>query len=104
MTEYVLKIEALENSYDEITKILHTSPSNIDSYWELTIDEDNSLYTQVIDYFMGLIENNMQKLEAIGIIKDKITVWFYKPYEGECNMEFNPKEMERLSFNEQSHL
>ncbi|MCB4234731.1 hypothetical protein LDL59_05385 [Kaistella anthropi] len=99
MTEYILKIEIPENKHEEITEILHISPSNTDFYWELSIGENNSLYTSAIDYFMNLIEINMQKLEAIGIKQENITIWFYKPYEGECSMEFSPKEMERLSFN-----
>lgn len=97
MTSYVLTINSDKKNYPKITDALQVTPSSIRSFWELSIDEDNKLYTKAIIYFMDLMEANMQKLKDIGIKKENISVWFYKPYEGQCNMEFTPQEMKRIA-------
>lgn len=99
MTNYVLKINSGKINSEKITDVLKVIPSSVDFFWEFSIDENNKLYTKAIVFFADLIESNMQKLKDIGVNEEDISVWFYKPYEGECNMEFSPKEMERLSFN-----
>lgn len=48
---------------------------------------------------MDLIEYNLEKLKSIGIKSENISLWFYKPYEGQCNIEFTPREMNRWSLN-----
>lgn len=99
MTEYILRINSNNENYSKITDILNVKPSENNSYWEFSIDENDHLYTSAINYFMDLIEDNKNKLNSIGITSESISVWFYKPYSGQCNLEFTPKEMERLSFN-----
>jgi hypothetical protein len=99
MTEYVLKINSDKKNYQKITDILQVTPSSMRSFWELSIDENNTLYTRAIQYFVDLIELNIQELKNIGITVNDISVWFYKPYEGQCNMEFTPDEMKKLSKN-----
>lgn len=99
MTEYVLKIKTNENNYSHLTTILNLEPTRNDGYWEYSINEDNELYTESIDFFLNLIELNLLKLKHCGITSDDITIWFYKPYEGQCNMEFSPQEMKKMADN-----
>ncbi len=99
MTEYVLKIDSDQKQFSKITSILQVKPSCSDVFWELSIDEKNLLYTKAIIYFINLVENNIEKLKDIGVKNEDITVWFYKPYNGQCNIEFTPKEMLKLSSN-----
>lgn len=99
MTEYTLKIDTRKKNYSEITRILQIVPSSIEYFWEFAINEDNDLYVRAIDYFMDLIESNIQKLKKSGIEADDIVIWFYKPYTNECNIEFSPNEMRRLAEN-----
>ena len=99
MTNYVLTINSDKENYSKITDALQVIPSNVKSFWEFSIDEENKLYTTAIAYFMDLIESNMKKLNDLGIKKEHISVWFYKPYKEQCNMEFSPQEMKRLADN-----
>lgn len=99
MTSYVLTINSNHINYPKITDALKVIPSSVKSFWEFSIDIDNQLYTVAIDYFMDLIEANRYKLEDINIKPEDITIWFYKPYKGQCSMEFSPQEMKRLSSN-----
>ena len=100
MTEYILKISTSKENYLNITRILEIVPSNDEYFWEFIIDENHDLYIKAIDSFMNIIEPNMQKLKKIGIKPEDISVWFYKPYVNECNMEFSPNEMRRLAENQ----
>ncbi|MFV0530508.1 MAG: hypothetical protein ACK5MD_03630 [Flavobacteriales bacterium] len=99
MTSYVLKINTEPEHYSKISNILGVSPTNRKAFWEFSIDEDNDLYTNSINWFMDLIELNFKNLKNLGIKKEQISLWFYKPYQGECSMEFSPEEMKRLSDN-----
>lgn len=100
MTEYVLKIETKE--YDKITELLKVLPTRIKYSWEFSINEQNILYTNAIDYLMNIIESKRDELIEMGVKSNDITIWFYKPYIGECNIEFSPEEMKRLSNNKVS--
>ncbi len=46
---------------------------------------------------MDLINFNMQKLKSIRIKEENIMIWFYKPYQDQCNMEFTPQDMKRMA-------
>jgi len=100
MTEYVLKIEASKDKFSEISRILKVEPSKSKFFWELSIDENNDLYVKAIDYFISIIENKFQELKELDINNDNISVWFYKSYTGQCNIEFSPSEMKKLSQND----
>lgn len=99
MVEYILKIEASKDAFPEITAILEVEPSKTQNVWELSIDEDNALFTRAIAYLVSIIESKKAELEGIGVTHDSISVWLYKPYTGQCNMEFNPNEMKLLADN-----
>ncbi|MDN3693669.1 hypothetical protein QWZ06_15905 [Chryseobacterium tructae] len=88
MTEYALKIKASKELFPQITGILGVEPSTSDYFWELSIKENDNGFTAAIPYFMSLIEHKRNELEKIGVIRTCISVWLYKVYTGQCNMEF----------------
>ncbi|WP_347219757.1 hypothetical protein [Chryseobacterium sp.] len=97
MTEYILKIEAYKEFFPQITNILGVEPSKTDYVWELSINENNEVFTKAIAYFISLIEHKHSELEKINITRASISVWLYKVYSGQCNIEFSPDEMRKLS-------
>lgn len=97
MTEYVLKIEACKDLFHQITDVLGVEPSKTDYAWELSIKENEDVFTKAIPYFVSLIEHKRSELEEIGITGSSVSVWLYKIYAGQCNMEFSPNEMRLLS-------
>lgn len=99
MTEYVLKIEAPKEMFSEITNLLGIEPSQSKYSWEFSIKEDDNLYNHAIEHLVSIIKGKKTQLERIGINSSDISVWFYKPYSGQCNMEFTPVEMKELSNN-----
>lgn len=97
MTEYVLKIEASKELFPEITSVLGVEPGKADYAWELSVNENDEVFTRAISYFISLIEHKLSELEKIGITRGSVSVWLYKVYSGQCNMEFSPAEMKLLS-------
>ncbi|REC59815.1 hypothetical protein DRF65_24110 [Chryseobacterium pennae] len=97
MTEYILKIEASKQFFPQITSVLGIEPSKTDYAWELSIKENDEVFTKAIPYFISLIEHKRSELEKIGITGGSVSVWLYKVYIGQCNMEFSPAEMKLLS-------
>lgn len=97
MTEYVLKIKAPKELFPQITTILGVKPSKTDYDWELSVQESDKVFIKAIPYFISLIEHKISELEKIGIIGGSVSVWLYKVYAGQCNMEFSPDEMRLLA-------
>lgn len=95
MTEYILKIEDRFN-HDGISKILNLSKSNDNPFWEHSINEEQM--DDPLKFFAKKIKHNSDSLINY-IENDLISIWIYKSYKGEGNMEFNPKIMELLSKN-----
>jgi hypothetical protein len=87
-----------EDKYLIINNILgiksNSSPSCI---WDITItngDEDE--YIPFIDYFLSILEGKYEQLANIGVTRENISIWLLYKYDGQCNMEFSPKDMKRL--------
>lgn len=95
MTEYVLKINAQKKYYPIITKLLGVEPTNTRNFWELSINENNPLYTIAIDYFIQILEKNK---ELLNNAKYDITIWFYSSNK-QINIEFSPIEMKKMAKN-----
>ena len=100
MTSYY-KLQILidnENKYLIINDIIgvnsNSSPSCI---WDITITSgDENEYIPFIDYFLSILEGKYEQLAAVGIARENISIWMLYEYDGQCNMEFFPKDMKRL--------
>lgn len=95
MTEYILKIEDKLN-HDEISNILNLSKSNNNPFWEHSINE-NKMNDPLI-FLANKIEHNYNYLKKYSE-NNLISIWIYKSYKGEGNIEFSSKTMKLLSKN-----
>jgi hypothetical protein len=95
---YSLQIDAPEDQYDEIDIILGVKSNfALSAGWGIELvekKEDESVF--FIKYFLSILEGKYEKLEKIGITRDNISLWMLYEYEGQCNMEFSPKDMYNL--------
>jgi hypothetical protein len=98
-SEYILRINTDKEKYDILKDLLLVEPTSIKSYWELSIKENSNSYTDAINYFLGLIENNIKELNKNGINNEDISIWYFYEYEEQCNMEFHPMDLKRLGDN-----
>ena len=95
-SEYILRINTDKERYNIITSLLALQPTSIESYWECSINENSILFTDSINYFLDLIEKNIEKLNQNKIISENISIWCLYEYDEQCNMEFHPNELKRL--------
>lgn len=105
--KYVLEINNVNLTLPQIEDILNIKFNNFFTWKSKTdfnknvfsftvMEEENDSYFNYISYFLDIIDNCYQQLNAIGITKNDITIWRYFKYFEQCNMEFNPLEMKRL--------
>jgi len=95
-SEYVLRINTDKEKYNTLSSLLAVVPTSTRVYWELSINESSNLYTKAINYFLELIENNIERLNQSGIKKEDLSIWYLYEYEEQCNMEFQPDELKKL--------
>ncbi len=98
-SEYKLRINADEENYTFITSLLSINPTSTRSYWELSIKESSHLHVNAINYFLDLIEKNIDRLNQNGIKNEDLSIWYFYEYDEQCNMEFSPKDLKRLGEN-----
>jgi hypothetical protein len=93
--------------YESISQILDVTPMSfepskmfpVDTYSDWTyeiIEREEDNYYDFINEFLNLIEPNLNELKKIGITVSDILIWKLYEYQGQCAMEFHPKEMKRL--------
>ena len=93
---YSLRINVSDDKFEIIDRILGVK-SNNPPFWELQlIEKEEDEYIPFIDYFLSILEGKYNQLEEIGITRDDISVWMIYEYDGQCNMEFSPKDMYNL--------
>jgi len=95
-SEYILRINSKNNDSQSITSILGIKATSENNGWEVSIVEKSNLYSKAIDYFLVLIEKNIEKLNQIGILKEDLSIWYLYEYDQQCNMEFQPNELKRM--------
>lgn len=97
MQYYRLYIDAPEDKYEQLTKILKINPNlPISHGWGVEITSADEEGAYFIEYFLSILEGKYTQLENIGVSKDSITVWLLYEYDQQCNMEFSPKDMYNL--------
>lgn len=96
---YTLRINADEEKHSIITSLLSVNPTSTKSYWELSISESSHLYVNAINYFLELIENNIERLNQNGFKNEDLSIWYLYEYDEQCNMDFTPSVLKKLGEN-----
>ena len=109
INELTLSFEPSIETYNSISKLLTKKPDDKDfsnfpnkiphtwTYQVITKEEDP--YFDFINSFLDILESKYAKLAELGIQRDDITIWNYYEYDGQCNMEYDPKRLKRLGEN-----
>ena len=118
---YILRIWVKKENYTQIEAILGVKPDKANDslsdvvWWEYVIEEEHYGYIQYnskgeiiykpenwrepinfIEHFLSLLDGKFEQLKEIGIERDDISCWYLYAYDGQCNMEFSPKDMYAL--------
>ncbi|UBM60051.1 hypothetical protein LAG90_05250 [Marinilongibacter aquaticus] len=91
-----LQIDCNYKTKELLTQFLGESNHKNPNIWDRIIDENEKNSVAALYDFVGIINENKDQLSEIGIVSDDISVWNYYEYEGQCNMEFEPKIMKEL--------
>lgn len=92
---YILKITTQRNDMKVLDKILNYCSNSECSVWEFCIEEGTLLFENAILYFLELLESNSDALSQIKI--EDISIWYLYEYYGQCNIEFQPDILKRIS-------
>lgn len=95
---YSLRIHAPESKFELISKILKIELKDFSRGWVYEIETTE--YFDFINEFLNILEHNYKSLNKIGVLRDDISVWLIYGYNGQCNLEFSPKELKRLGEND----
>lgn len=98
-TIYRLQIECSnDNQANEISKLLKIQATDCSkNIWHLEIEEkENEPYFDFINHFLDLLDDKYNLLNIIGIKKEDISIWLLYPYKTQCNLEFLPKDLNRI--------
>ena len=96
---FSLRIKATPEQSYKITNILGIGPNYPQLGWEHDLVVKDNEYSNFIDYFISILRGKYEKLEDIGITRDKISIWMIYEYEEQCNMEFTPEDLKKLGDN-----
>ena len=101
--------DSSKETYDSITDILMVLPTqnetklpteSIYNMWSYEkVSEENDDYVDFISHFLDLLNNKYQQLQVIGINRKDIQFWLLYEYDQQCNLEFNPEQLQRLGNN-----
>ena len=90
---YNLQIDAPKEVYQDINKILGVESNSPHKGWELGLEEkEEDEHIPFIQYFLTVLDGKYDQLKEIGITREDISIWMLYEYEGQCNMEFSPKD------------
>ncbi len=90
------------NQAIEVQRILgidSTMPIEYNSWIYKVIIDYNEEYFDFINKFMDILEPRLAALDAIGIDRSQISIWFEQDYKAQNNFEFEPSKLKRLGDN-----
>ena len=94
---YRLDINTEENFYETVSSIVGLQPENYRYGWSYEIEfEEQKEYFDIIAKFLDCLEGKYDELQKLEIKNSDISIWIIYGYNNQCNMEFNPKTLERL--------
>jgi hypothetical protein len=97
--KYIFSLEILadEEQVEKITSILGVNPNYAQVAWGYKLVSES--YLNFIDIFINILDNKYDELSKIGIERELISIWMIYEYKEQCNMEFSPTDMRKLSEN-----
>ncbi|MEE3717617.1 hypothetical protein V2H45_12705 [Tumidithrix elongata RA019] len=114
--QFVLELEIERGqSKEAISTILGVEPNWKSKNWCFAVvrDYDNDdCIEEIIEYehfddipsfvdqFIDLLDGKFEQLAEVGIKKSDIIFWQYYAYDGQCNLEFTPRQLKKLGDNE----
>lgn len=98
---YSLQIYTESNDIrSKINNVLNVKSNFPNDSWGIEIiEKETDNYVDFINIFLDILENKYSFLEDIGISRNYITIWAIYEYKEQCNIEFEPKDLERLGKN-----
>lgn len=104
MSKYIywLKISCpSEEHVEKASSLLGVKPNKeLGHIWCFEVEQkEDDEYFDFVKNYLDMLEGKYDQLESIGISRDDISVWMLYKYEGQCNMEFLPKDLKRLGDN-----
>ncbi len=101
-SSYELQICVNSSKHVLINNILGVDCTHSSSVkWVLeVIEKSDKEYYDFINSFLDLLEGKYSELNDLGVNRDDITIWYFYIHDGQCNMEFAPREMKRLGDNQ----
>lgn len=100
--QLVIFTDDTADTYQKITCLLGVKPIEVKEFgvWTYSVEEkDEAPYFDFVNAFLDLLEPRFEKLEELGITKDKILFWLLYEYEHQCALGFGPQELQRLGVN-----
>src|SRR6185369_7895589 len=94
---YSLRISCADDKIDAISKIIGLK-SNCDprlGWNHYLLQKEQDPYIDFINIFLDHLDGNYGLLLKLGVEKKDISIWMIYEYDGQCNMEFLPKDMKR---------
>ena len=97
---YVLRIDTDPMHFETLNDLFDLKKNqDPKGYWEYEIDENDRSFNNAINTITDKIEKNSKHLAKYGISSDNMAIWIFYEYEEQCNLEFAPFELKRLSEN-----
>lgn len=94
---YELRINTEEKFFESVSSIVELQPENYKYGWSyMIVFEEQKDYNNIIERFLDSLEGKFGKLRKLGIEKRDISIWLIYGYNNQCNMEFEPKILERI--------
>lgn len=98
---YIMKIHLeSSNQVQAITSIIGRQPTRCGDYsWELEFQESDfgGRFNDCLNYIESILKSAAFNLEAMQIKLDDISIWILYEYDEQCNLEFPPDQLRRLS-------
>lgn len=99
---YIYRLQILSSkscSEEQLNNIIGVSSNFLYANWGIEIIQSGENFSEILVYFLSLLEGKYEKLESIGISRENISIWILYEYEGQCNMEYDPVSMKKIGEN-----
>lgn len=97
---YQLRIDMEEQYYEIVTSVLELKSFDYSKGWSYEIiKEERENDFNIIEHFLKILDGKYIKLKDLGIESNDITIWLIYGYNNQCNLEFNPRTLEKMGSN-----
>jgi hypothetical protein len=100
IVHYTLNISGGKGSAESIGRLLDVpSTFGFDDWWGIELVQNAGEYVDFVDVFLGILEGKYDALKAMGIERNNIWILVTYEFNGQCNAEMSPGQLERLGRN-----